>query len=130
MIKMKLGIKKTLSVKFEEAVQKVTDELTRHGFGIITSIDVQDVFKKKLNKDYRKFIILGACNPEFAHKAIEINDEVSLLMPCNIVIQEKDGLVEVLVFNPKLIDELIDNEEIKNLTSILFRKVEDLVTNL
>lgn len=130
MINMKIGLKKKLNISFEEAIQKVNDELTKQGFGVITTIDVKEVIKKKLNKDFRKFLILGACNPEFAHKAIEYNDEVGLLMPCNVVIQEKDNNVEVMIFNPQIIDMLFDDNEVKNLTSILYKRVENLIANL
>lgn len=127
---MQIGLKKILNISFEEAIQKVTDELTKHGFGVITTIDVKEVIKKKLNKDFRRFLILGACNPEFAHKAIEYNDEVSLLMPCNVVVQEKENNVEVMVFNPQVIDLLFNDNEIKSFTSILYKRIEDLIRNL
>ena len=127
---MKISLKKNLNLNFEEAVQKVTEELNKHGFGIISSIDVQDIIKKKLNKDFRKFLILGACNPEFAHKAIEINDEVSTLLPCNVVIQQKGSEVEVMIFNPEVINILFNTEDFKFLSDTLKKKVEDIIKNL
>lgn len=130
MIKMEIGLKKELNIKFDDAVRKVTDELTKLGFGVISTINVKDIIKKKLDKDFRNFLILGACNPEFAHKALEYKDEVSLFMPCNIVIQEKNGVIEVMVFNPKTIEIIFNDDEIRNFTSALYKKIEDLITNL
>lgn len=127
---MHISLKKSLNLKFEDAVQKVTEELKKQGFGIISSIDVQDIIKKKLNKDFRKFIILGACNPEFAHKAIEINDEVSILLPCNVVIQQKGSEVEVMIFNPEVINILFNTEDFKFLSDTLKKKMEEIIKNL
>lgn len=127
---MQISIKKKLNISFELAVKKVTEELAKQGFGIITTIDVQDVLKKKLNKEFRKFLILGACNPEFAHNAIEQNDEVSLLLPCNVVIQEKESLVEIMAFNPDVLNKLFDDEKLRDLSVILKERIEEVFKNL
>ncbi|RCK77608.1 MAG: hypothetical protein IGBAC_1917 [Ignavibacteriae bacterium] len=127
---MQISIKKKLNISFELAVKKVTEELAKQGFGIITTIDVQDVLKKKLNKEFRKFLILGACNPEFAHNAIEQNDEVSLLLPCNVVIQEKESLVEIMAFNPDVLTKLFDDEKLRDLSVILKERIEEVFKNL
>lgn len=127
---MQISIKKKLNISFELAVKKVTEELAKQGFGIITTIDVQDVLKKKLNKEFRKFLILGACNPEFAHNAIEQNDEVSLLLPCNVVIQEKESLVEIMAFNPDVLNKLFDDEKLRDLSVILKARIEEVFKNL
>jgi uncharacterized protein (DUF302 family) len=92
---------KTVSYSFDEAIEKVTNELKEFGFGILTEIDVQATLKKKLDVDFRKYKILGACNPPFAHKALSAEKNIGVLLPCNVVVQELgDGKVEVSMVNP------------------------------
>ena len=92
---------KTVSYSFDEAIEKVTAELKEKGFGILTEIDVQATLKKKLDVDFRKYKILGACNPPFAHKALSAEKNIGVLLPCNVVVQElEDGQVEVSMVNP------------------------------
>jgi len=92
---------KTISIPFEEALVKVTEELKKEGFGIITEIDVRETLKKKLNVEFRKYRILGACNPNFAYQALKEEERIGLLLPCNVIIQEKEtGQTEVSAINP------------------------------
>jgi uncharacterized protein (DUF302 family) len=98
----------------------VTESLRNQGFGIITEIDVRKTIKEKLDADFRKYKILGACNPQFAHKALQIDPMIGLLMPCNVIVQEHDdGRVEVTTFNP-----------IANMPGISNPKLEDLATDM
>ena len=87
------GYSKKLSLTFSEAVEKTRAELAKEGFGILTEIDVKATLKKKLNIDYENYIILGACNPPFAHKALEAEKEIGLLLPCNVIVYEDKGKV-------------------------------------
>jgi uncharacterized protein (DUF302 family) len=90
-----------LRIPFQQALNKVTQNLQQQGFGIITTIDVQDTFKQKLNVNFRNYKILGACNPQFAYKAISLESHMGVMMPCNIVVQEhENGEVEVSAVNP------------------------------
>ncbi len=92
---------RTLNIPFDEAVHRATENLQRHGFGIITTIDLQDTFKRKLNVGFRKYRILGACNPAFAYKAISLESHLGIMLPCNVVVQEhENGQVEVSAVNP------------------------------
>ncbi|MEQ1716138.1 MAG: DUF302 domain-containing protein [Hyphomicrobium sp.] len=92
---------KQLEMPFDQAVQKVTEALAAKGFGVLTTIDVQATMKKKLNVEFRPYTILGACNPEFAHKALQIEDMIGTMLPCNVVVQEMSkGLVEVSAVDP------------------------------
>jgi uncharacterized protein (DUF302 family) len=92
---------KKLKIPFEEVVNKVTQNLQLQGFGVITTIDLQDTFQKKLNVRFRNYKILGACNPQFAYKAITLESHMGVMLPCNVVIQEhENGEVEVSAINP------------------------------
>ena len=118
---MEYHVSKTVSCSFAEALEKAAGELKKEGFGVLTEIDVRETMKKKLGVDFRNYKILGACNPDFAHRALAAEDKVGVLLPCNVVVQEhEDGRVEVsalapaglmkAVGNPAL-DELADQVE-------------------
>jgi len=90
-----------LALPFQDVLEKVTKNLQQQGFGIITTIDMKDTFKQKLNVDFRNYKILGACNPQFAYKAISLESHVGIMLPCNIVVQEhENGEVEVTAVSP------------------------------
>ena len=98
---MNYHFSKKVSYAFEEAIERVEEELKKQGFGIITRINLQEVFRKKLNIDFRKYIILGACNPQFAYEALQEEDKMGIFLPCNVVLQEHaDDEVEISVINP------------------------------
>ncbi len=118
---MNYGFSKTVDMSYEAAVEKVTSELKKEGFGVLTSIDVKDTLKKKIDVDFKKYMILGACNPPLAHKALTNEEELGLLLPCNVVVYEKDNDTVVSVFNPMIMTEIVDNE---NLTTVA-REVKD-----
>ena len=94
---MEFYLAKTLSdTSFESALEKVTAALKDQGFGVITEIDVKETLKKKIDVDFRKYKILGACNPTLAHQALETNDKIGIMLPCNVVVQETtEGAIEV-----------------------------------
>ena len=85
------GYKKQVDMSYDAAVQNTRDELQKEGFGILTEIDVKATLKKKLDVDYDKYIILGACNPPFAYKALQAEKEIGLLLPCNVIVYEDQG---------------------------------------
>lgn len=90
-----------LSIPFEQAIERLTETLNRQGFGIITNINIKNVFKEKLNIDFRNYTILGACNPEFAYKAISLESHMGTMLPCNLVVQQhENGEVEISAMNP------------------------------
>lgn len=90
-----------LKLPFQDVLNKVTENLKQQGFGIITTIDVQDTFKQKLNIGFRNYKILGACNPQFAYKAISLESHIGVMLPCNVVVQEhENGEIEVSALNP------------------------------
>jgi uncharacterized protein (DUF302 family) len=91
---------KKISLKFPDAVERVIEGLKKEGFGVITQIDVKETLKNKIDVDFRPYLILGACNPEYAHKALNVDDRIGTLLPCNFVVQEVEGGSEVLAMNP------------------------------
>ncbi|MBC8485526.1 MAG: DUF302 domain-containing protein [Bacteroidetes bacterium] len=127
---MNYGLSKKVDLSYENAIVKVTEELKKDGFGILTEIDVKATLKKKLDVDVDKYIILGACNPGFAHQALQIENELGLLLPCNTIIYEKEGEVFVSIMNPEIMSSVVDNEklvEIANDVKNILQKVLDRV---
>lgn len=110
---MSYGFGKTTAYSFEQAIERVTEELKKEGFGVLTTIDVQDTLKKKLNVDFKRYTILGACNPPFAHRALSAEEEVGLLLPCNVIVYEKEGKIAVSAFDPMVIVDILKNEAMK-----------------
>ena len=95
-----IGIRTTLNLPYEQAIQKTTDALKAEGFGVLTQIDVQSTLKQKINADFRRYVILGACNPTLAHRALSANLNVGLLLPCNVTVYEEGGGSVVTAVDP------------------------------
>ena len=124
---MQYGFSKETTYSFEQAVDKVTEELKKEGFGVLTSIDVKDTLKKKINVDFKKYTILGACNPPLAHQALQVEEELGLLLPCNIVVYEKDEKTVISVFDPNVMAHLIDNPEMKPVAEEVKKKLQKVL---
>ena len=122
---------KRVNCSFEEAIENVTARLSDEGFGILTEIDVQATLKKKLDVDFRKYRILGACNPPFAHKALTAEDKIGLMLPCNVVVQETlDGAVEVSAVNPPASMAAVDNQDLASVADEVSSKLERVIAGL
>jgi len=105
---------KTLPAGFDEAVKRTTEALKREGFGIITEIDVKKTMKEKIGADFRNYRILGACNPTLAHEALQLEDKVGTMLPCNVVVQETGtGKTEVAAIDPVASMQAIDNPKLR-----------------
>ncbi len=116
---------------FEEAVAIVTEKLKEEGFGIITQIDVKETFKKKLGIGFKNYLILGACNPAYAHKAIEAEDKVGVFLPCNVVVEENAaGNIEVSAVDPIASMSSIKNESLGVLAQDITNKLKQVITKL
>jgi uncharacterized protein (DUF302 family) len=127
---MNYGITKTIELPYEQAIEKVTEELKKEGFGVLTTIDVKETLKKKLDVDFRKYIILGACNPPFAYEALKAEEMIGLLMPCNVIIFEKEGKTVVSAFNPSAIAAVSGNEKLNEISAKLNEKIYKVLDNI
>jgi uncharacterized protein (DUF302 family) len=122
---------KKINGDFESAITKVTEELKKEGFGILTEIDVQATFKKKLDIDFKKYRILGACNPNIAYEAIQAEDKIGIMLPCNVIVQEQeDGIVEVSAVDPIASMVSVQNNSLANIASEVSVKLNRVINNL
>ncbi len=128
---MKYYFSKTLQIPFNSAIEKVTEELKKEGFGIMTEIDVKEALKKKLDVDFRRYRILGACNPSFAYKALQIEDKIGTMLPCNVIVQElPDGKVEVAAIDPVASMQAIENPALKAVAEQVREMLKKIVDSL
>lgn len=122
---------KTLQTSFDEAISKVTDELKKEGFGVLTEIDMQNALKQKLNVDILKYRILGACNPGFAYQALQFEDEIGSMLPCNVVVQEvENGEIKVSAVNPVASMMAIKNDNLVEVAGEVGKKLQTVIQNL
>ena len=127
----KFGFGKPVDLGFEEAIETVTEELDKEGFGILTEIDVQATLKKKLGEDMPPYRILGACNPPLAHQAVSAVPEIGLLLPCNVLVREDDeGKVHVSFMDPGSVLGLVDNPDVVPLAEQVKAKLERVLAAL
>jgi uncharacterized protein (DUF302 family) len=120
------GFTKQTDLSFEDAIAKVTEALQKEGFGVLTRIDLKEKFKEKLGVDFRKYTILGACNPGSAYKAIQTEENIGLLLPCNTIVYEKDGKTVVSIVNPMAVMRPIGNDklcDVAGYVEILLKRV-------
>jgi len=122
---------KTLPVGFDEAVRRTTEALKQQGFGIITEIDVKETFKKKLGIDFRNYRILGACNPTLAHEALNLEDKIGTMLPCNVVVQDApDGATEIAAIDPVASMLAIENPLLKQAAERVHERLEKVIASL
>ncbi len=128
---MKYYHEKTLTgLTFDEAIDKVTAALKEIGFGVLTDIDVSATMKKKLDVDFRPYRILGACNPPYAYKALQAEDKIGVMLPCNVIVQEKENGIEVAAVSPMASMQAIENDELGGIASEIETKLENMINSL
>ncbi|MCH7820210.1 MAG: DUF302 domain-containing protein [Candidatus Marinimicrobia bacterium] len=122
---------KDVDYSFDTAIEKVSDALGKEGFGILTQIDVKETLKKKLDVDFYRYQILGACNPAFAYKALQTEDKIGTMLPCNIIVQEKgEGKVEVSAVDPLASMQAIENPDLKVIAEEVRDKLKLVIDRL
>ena len=109
--------KKLEGATVDDAIARVSEALKANGFGVLTKIDIRETLKKKIDVDFRPYVILGACNPKLAHKALQGESAIGLLLPCNVVVQEDDGGALVSFADPKAMFELVPNAAIEDVAT-------------
>ena len=119
---------KILDITFENAVDRVTEELKKQGFGILTQIDVKETLKKKLDVDFRKYKILGACNPPFAYQALQKEDKIGVMLPCNVILQEiAENKIEVAAVDPIASMKGVENSELGEIAAQVQAKLKQVI---
>lgn len=115
-------------ISFDDAVERVTGELKKEGFGILTQIDVKETLKAKIDVDFRRYKILGACNPSLAHKALRTEDKVGVFLPCNVVVQEhENGEIEVSAVDPVASMASIGNKDLECIAGDVQKKMKRVI---
>jgi uncharacterized protein (DUF302 family) len=118
------GYSKIVDEPYESVLERIKEELQKEGFGILTSIDVREKFKEKLGIDFKKYIILGACNPPSAHEAIKCEENIGLMLPCNVVVYDKDGKTGVSIIKPTIAMQMIDNKRLGEIATTIEQKLK------
>jgi uncharacterized protein (DUF302 family) len=122
---------KTLKTSFQDALERTKEALKKEGFGVLTEIDVKATLKEKLNIDFRPYQIIGACNPPLAYRAIQAEDKIGLMLPCNVIVQElESGNVEVAAFDPIVVMAAVGNPDLKNVGQEVQMKLETVIRSL
>ncbi len=130
-VKQSLGLNTYLDTDYTTAVAAVTAALKEEGFGVLTEIDVKATLKKKIDVDFRPYVILGACNPPLAHKALSAVAEVGLLLPCNVVVaEEEDGRIWVSAINPEIMMSVIDDPDLDAVACDARARLERAINSL
>lgn len=120
---------KTLQTTFDDAVSRVVQELGKEGFGVLTDIDVTNTLQKKLNVDFRRYRILGACNPQFAYQALQLEDKIGTMLPCNVIVQEIPGVgAEVAAIDPVASMQAVGNPKLKEIAVQVREKLKNVIS--
>lgn len=128
---MKYYINKIIDLPFDQVEEKVVAALKSEGFGVLTEINVKEVFKNKLDVDFQKYKILGACNPHFAHQALSFENKIGTMLPCNVILQQlSDGTTEVAAVDPKASMMSVDNESLAELATQVEGKLRRVIEHL
>jgi uncharacterized protein (DUF302 family) len=121
---------KTLKMPFDQAVERTIEALKQHGFGVLTRIDVKNTLKEKIGAEFRPYVILGACNPRMAHQALQAEDKIGTMLPCNVIVQEIDGKSEVAAVDPVASMQAIHNEALAGVAAKVREELKAAVQSL
>jgi uncharacterized protein (DUF302 family) len=121
---------KSVTYSFDEAITRVIEELKKEGFGVLTEIDVKETLRKKLNVDFRRYKILGACNPPFAYQALQAEEYIGAMLPCNVIVQEKNNGAEVAAVDPVASMAGVKNDQLAPIAAQVRKKLETVIKSL
>jgi len=121
---------KSIDVPFDQAIEKVTDALKSHGFGVLTKIDVRTTLKEKIGAEFRPYLILGACNPNLAYQALQTEDKIGTMLPCNVIVQQVDGKVEVAAIDPVASMQAIQNKSLGPIANDVRERLKAVIETL
>jgi len=125
------GFSKIVDLGYEQAIEKVTEELKKEGFGILTEIDVKETLKKKLDVDFKPYKILGACNPPFAHEALQAEEQIGLMLPCNVIVYVNDNSETVVsAINPIASMQAVKNDKLGEVAETIRGKLKNIINSL
>jgi uncharacterized protein (DUF302 family) len=124
------GFTKELNISFENAMERVIEKLTEEGFGILTKIDVREKFKEKLGIEFMKYVILGACNPKNAHSAILAEQDIGLMLPCNVIVYEKNGKTIISAIKPTVAMQMINNKALQKIAEEVEIKLGNVIDSI
>lgn len=125
---MSYHISKTVDLDFDEAVSRTIEELAKEGFGVLTDIDFKTVLKEKLDVDFKRYRVLGACNPPLAYETLKAEDRVGMMLPCNVIVREtKDGKVEVSAIDPTSAMSVVGNESLAETGALVREKLSTVI---
>ena len=127
---MSYGFSRTVPLSYEDAVKRVTEELKKEGFGVLTTIDIKATLKQKLNVDFNNYVILGACNPPFAYQALLAEEQIGLLLPCNVIVYEKGGITTVAAFDPMSMGNVMKNDAMLPIAEEINTKLQRVINAL
>jgi uncharacterized protein (DUF302 family) len=127
---MQYGMSKTVDLPFEKAIARVTEALKEQEFGVLTTIDVKETMKKKLDVDFKRYVILGACNPPFAYKALQEEDQIGLLLPCNVVVYEEGEKSVVSVFDPMVMTTIVENPNMQPIAREVRQRLDRVIASV
>ena len=129
-MKNSYGYTKKTNLSFEEAIIKTIQVLKDKGFGVLSDIDVKRTLKEKLNVDFKRYRILGACNPPNAYKALQVEEEIGLLLPCNVIVYEKEGASYVSTILPSVAFTMVENEELESVAKDVEALLKEVINNI
>ncbi len=128
---MSYYLQKNVAMNFDQAIETVTEELKKEGFGILSVIDVKQKLQEKIGVDFRRYTILGACNPPFAYKALEAEPYIGTMLPCNVIVQEwEDGRVDVAAIDPLASMSAVSNKDLQTIATAIRGKLQKVIEQL
>jgi uncharacterized protein (DUF302 family) len=126
-----IGIRTKLKATFEQAIQRTTEALKTEGFGVLTQIDMQGTLKQKINVDFQRYVILGACNPALAHRALSANSDAGLLLPCNVTLEEAGPEIIITAVDPiQMLGVLGEDPTLRKVASQAKQKLQSVITSI